>query len=91
VGTFALISKEDGVFELSKMAVDESVQGKKIGHALLEHALAFSREKGINKIILYSHTKLQPALHLYRKFGFVEIPVGDSVYQRSDIKMEKVL
>lgn len=41
--------------------------------------LAFSREKGINKIILYSHTKLQPALHLYRKFGFVEIPVDDSV------------
>jgi ribosomal protein S18 acetylase RimI-like enzyme len=28
---------------------------------------------------------------LYRKFGFEEVPLEDGVYERADIKMEKVI
>jgi ribosomal protein S18 acetylase RimI-like enzyme len=38
---------------------------------------------------LYSNTRLQSALHLYRKYGFVEIPLPeDCVYDRANIRME---
>ncbi|MBZ5856633.1 GNAT family N-acetyltransferase [Flavihumibacter profundi] len=90
-GTYALIRKSDCQYELSKMAVDEKFQGRQVGHRLLEHAIAFAKSIGAEKIILFSHTRLQSAIHLYRKYGFVEIPIGDSAYKRSDIKMEKIL
>ena len=87
-GTFALMRKEDGVFELSKMAVSERFQGKKIGNFLLEFCLAKARELGAKKIVLFSNTILGPAIHLYRKYGFIEVPLENSEYKRSNIKME---
>lgn len=91
VGSYALIRTSPDVFELSKMAVDERCQGQKIGGLLLDHAIETARSAGAAIITLYSHSKLQSAIHLYRKAGFREIPVGDSIYKRSDIKMEKIL
>ena len=91
VGTFAFLKIEDGVFELSKMAVEEPLRGQKIGTALLQFAIAKAKEIGIEKLILYSNTKLEPAIHLYKKFGFREVELGKTDYKRSDIKMEKLL
>jgi tryptophan synthase alpha chain len=31
---------------------------------------------------------LKPAIHLYKKYGFKEVPLGSSEYKRSNIKME---
>jgi ribosomal protein S18 acetylase RimI-like enzyme len=91
VGTFALLKESDDVYELSKMAVDEQFQGKKIGNAMLEFCLQKAQELRAKKVFLFSNTILEPAIHLYRKYGFVEIPVGNSGYKRSNIKMERVL
>ena len=90
-GTFALMKMEDGVFELSKMAVDEQFHGMKIGNQLLAFCVQKAAELNAKKIILYSNTKLENAIHLYRKYGFKEIPVGNSEYKRSNIKMELVI
>jgi ribosomal protein S18 acetylase RimI-like enzyme len=87
-GTFALIKVEDGVFELSKMAVAEKFQGRKIGNKMLAFSLEKAEEIKAKKIILYSNTILLPAIHLYRKFGFKEAPLGNVEYKRADIKME---
>jgi len=86
-GTVALKFVEKGVYEFTKMAVDEKFQGQKIGLALAEAAIEKAESLGAKKIILYSSTKLVPAISLYRKLGFVEIPV-DGPYKRSDIKMQ---
>lgn len=91
VGTAALLNEGNGLFELGKMAVTEKYQGAGIGKKLLEHSLATAKEIGAKKVILYSNTKLGSAIHLYRKFGFVEVPLDASLYQRANIKMEKVL
>jgi ribosomal protein S18 acetylase RimI-like enzyme len=88
VGTFALLKESDGVYELSKMAVAEDHQGKHIGNLMLAFCLNEAKRIDAHKVILYSNTKLEPALHLYRKFGFVEVPLGRSDYKRSNIKME---
>lgn len=86
-GTVALKKAEAGVYELTKMAVDERFQGRRIGSALAESAIGWARKSGAKRIVLYSSTKLQPALSLYKKLGFREVPV-DGPYVRSDIKME---
>jgi ribosomal protein S18 acetylase RimI-like enzyme len=91
VGTFALIAEGDGIYELGKMAVNEEYQGKKIGNQLLQYCLEQASELGATKVILYSNTKLVPAIHLYRKYGFTEVPLGASDYKRSNIKMEKII
>ena len=90
-GTVALLKTNDSEFELGKMAVDEKYQGKKIGHRLIEYCLQKSKEYGAKKIILYSNTILEPAIHLYEKFGFRQTPINHSEYKRSNIKMEKLL
>ena len=91
VGTASLMKVDDAVYELAKMAVTDSAQGLGIGRILLEHCLWVAREKGIGKVILYSNTSLHPAIHLYRTYGFNEIPLEHQHYERANIKMEIVL
>jgi ribosomal protein S18 acetylase RimI-like enzyme len=90
VGTVALKFHAPGVFEFTKMAVDQQFQGKGLGQALTKAAIQKAKQMGASKIILYSNTKLASAISLYRKNGFKEIPV-DGPYKRSDIKMELLL
>lgn len=86
-GTVALKFVAPGVYEFTKMAVDEKFQGLKIGKQLAIAAIEKAKEKAAQKIILYSNTKLVTAIALYRKLGFKEIQL-DGPYKRSNIKME---
>lgn len=86
-GTFALIKLSETDFELSKMAVKEEFLGKNVGNAMMNFCLAEARRLGIKKLVLYSNTKLGPAIHLYKKYGFMELPISTSLYKRADIKM----
>lgn len=91
-GTVALIPAEDGVIELTKMAVSPSFQGLGIGDRLMAGCLEYAKAQGIQKIFLESHSKLTPALTLYRKHGFVDVPRDpDSLYARADVRMELVM
>jgi ribosomal protein S18 acetylase RimI-like enzyme len=89
VGAVALIPAGDGVLELTKMAVSPEFQGRGIGDKLMARCVQYAKEQYVATVFLESHTKLTPALSLYRKFGFVELP-GDSnsLYSRADIRME---
>jgi ribosomal protein S18 acetylase RimI-like enzyme len=89
-GTVALKLHARGVFELTKMAVDERFQGKKIGRALADAAITRAKDNGAEKIFLYSNTLLVAAVNLYMKLGFLEVPL-DGPYQRTNIKMELLL
>jgi ribosomal protein S18 acetylase RimI-like enzyme len=86
-GTVALKYSKPGVFEFTKMAVDEKHRGKKIGLVLAQAAIRHVKKMGGHTIILYSNTVLEPAIRLYTKLGFKEVPV-DGPYKRSNIKME---
>lgn len=86
-GTVALKYVDNTTYEFTKMAVDSKFRGLKVGQALGEEAITKARSLGATKIILYSHTVLVPAVTLYRKLGFEEVPV-DGPYRRSNIKME---
>lgn len=91
VGTVSLLKKSDNVFELGKMAVTANAQGYGIGTLLIEHCLTFAQHRKIQKIILYSNTFLETAIKLYRKYGFVEVELENGLYERANIKMEKLI
>ena len=88
-GTVALMPVESGIFELTKMAVLPKARGQGIGQQLMDHCIQFSKDNQIKKLILYSNTKLENAIYIYRKWGFKEIELeSTSSYERADIKME---
>jgi len=90
VGVCALIpcQYDSYDFELSKMGVSPTAQGKGIGKLLGEHIIEKAKQLGAKKIFLESNRKLVPALSLYKKLGFTEMPKVASPYARSDIQME---
>ena len=89
LGTFALIKQHAEVYELGKMAVDSDSRGMGIGQKMMEYCISFSKNKGWSKLFLYSNTKLQNSIYIYKKFGFIEVPLEkDNPYGRGNIKME---
>lgn len=88
-GTCALKRESPGVYELTKMAVDERYQGLGLGRRLMEAVIAEFRERGGRTLFLESSTKLVPALRLYESMGFERqpSPKPDSHYRRSDVYM----
>ena len=92
VGTFAFIKMGEGVYELSKMAVPKALRGQGIGNLMIRFSIRYAEQHHWRKLVLYSNTVLQNSIHLYRKYGYQEIPLEvDKPYERSDIKMELIL
>ena len=91
IGSAALISAHEGLFELAKMTVVPSWQGRGISKLLLEKCLERARILGAKKIVLFSHHKLEAAINLYARYGFVHVNVTDSPFATADIKMELTL
>jgi ribosomal protein S18 acetylase RimI-like enzyme len=89
VGTVALMpTNENGILELTKMAVLPEERGQKIGQQLMQHCIDFAKSKNLKALLLYSNTKLENAIYMYRKYGFKELQLEpNSPYKRSDIKM----
>jgi DNA-binding MarR family transcriptional regulator/N-acetylglutamate synthase-like GNAT family acetyltransferase len=88
VATVALMN-EPGGYELSKMAVLPKYQGLKIGQKLMDYCIQFSIKKNWPALLIYSNTKLSPAINMYRKNGFIEIPIEkNNPYNRGNIKMK---
>lgn len=89
MGTVALLIRDDNAFELTKMAVSPEFQGKKVGQILLQYCIDFAKDQNFNRLFLYSNKSLENAIHIYRKYGFIEVDVeSESPYERSNIKME---
>ena len=87
-GTVALKKVDEETVEMTKMAVDEAFQGNRIGWKLAEQIIRQAWEMGFQKVILYSNTVLVPALNMYQRLGFREIPLETGRYHRSNVKME---
>lgn len=75
-------------FELAKLAVSNAIQRKGIGRRLCDAVISKARELGGSKLFLESNTRLKPAIALYRRLGFKELPEYHPAYARGDIQME---
>lgn len=96
VGTVAMVKQPpvgEGVvaapvFELAKMAVAPSQQGKGISHMLMNACVDFARNRGASEIFLVTNDVLKPAMALYEKSGFVRLPkIEDARYSRGNTEM----
>jgi ribosomal protein S18 acetylase RimI-like enzyme len=88
LGTVGLVKSGEDVFEMIKMGVSPEARGRGIGRLLGMAVLERARQLGGSKVVLYSNSKLEAALGLYRNLGFREIPLGCSQYGRCNVKME---
>ena len=88
-GVCALIFHEEGVYEIAKMAVDKESRGKGYGNLLMEAVIGGARKKEANKILIVSNTRLEAAINLYKKYGFIITRLGqDPDYERGNIEMQ---
>ncbi len=90
-GTVAMQKIDDSTYEMAKLAVDKKFQGQNIGKLLIESCIEFAKNKKATTIMLMSSTKLDTALHLYKKYNFTEVPLQENDYARADIQMELYL
>jgi putative acetyltransferase len=88
IGTITLKKETEFIYELSKMAVSPDYQGRGAARMLAEHLINEAKNMGAKVLFLESNRKLTPALNLYRKLGFNEVPVHESPYLRADFRAE---
>jgi GNAT superfamily N-acetyltransferase len=82
--------REDGDWEIMKFAARGMYTGTGAGSACLKACIDYAKSLGLPKIIIVSNRKCTHAVHLYRKFGFTEIPVDKKKFpfDRADIAFE---
>lgn len=80
--------KEDGVWEICKLASNKEQNHKGCGSAVFKAAMDWAVGHGAKRLFLLSNSKLKAAIHIYEKFGFREIKLDDYEYVRGDIAFE---
>lgn len=85
--------REDGDWEIMKFAARGMYTGTGAGSACLKACIEYAKELRLPKIIIVSNRMCTHAVHLYRKFGFEEIPVDKKrfPFERADIAFEMML
>jgi len=92
LGTCAVLRHNAEDYEIAKMAVAPAARGRGLGDLLMEAAVAFAQEAGARRVVIVSNTVLEPAIRLYRKHGFVQVPMAaDGRYRRANIRLERIL
>jgi len=94
LGCCALLSMEDGCFEVAKMAVAERFRGQGLGRQLLRATIDAARDSGARRLYLVTHHSLKNAIGLYEAEGFEHLRPEDappSPYARATVFMEKFL
>jgi GNAT superfamily N-acetyltransferase len=94
IGCCALMLKGHGVYEVVKMAVAESEQGRGIGRKLLEAVIGYARAHGYARLYLETNGMLKNAIHLYESVGFRHLApedIEESPYARANVYMEMIL
>lgn len=82
---------EGDTWEICKFASTKSRPHKGCGSAVFEAAMNWAKDHGAKRLYLISNSGLKAAIHIYRKFGFQEVPLDTHEYARGDIAFEKIL
>ncbi|MDO4299413.1 MAG: GNAT family N-acetyltransferase [Lachnospiraceae bacterium] len=83
----------DDVWEICKLAATGQYTGKGAGSAVFRASMDWAISHGAKKLTLISNRRLKPALHIYEKNGFREIPLNKAYwgFERADIEFEYVV
>lgn len=83
----------NGEWEIEKFCAKGMYTGTGAGTACLKACMDYAKEKHVKKIVIVTNKKCTCAIHLYKKFGFVEVPVDKEKFpfDRADIAFEQTL
>jgi len=73
VGCIAYRKKSPGIGEVKRMFIRNEYRGRGISKALLTTIEEHARRCGDHTLYLDTRITLEPAMSLYRRFGFIEI------------------
>ncbi len=84
---------EGTTWEICKLAARNQYTGTGAGKAVLRAAMNYAEAHGAEKLVLISCRSLKPAIHLYEKFGFHEVPYRKEFWksEKADIEMEYIV
>jgi DNA-binding MarR family transcriptional regulator/N-acetylglutamate synthase-like GNAT family acetyltransferase len=69
-GSVMIVDAGENVAQLRLLLVEPWARGQKIGKRLVDECTTFARQKGYEKIKLWTQSNLDEARHLYMKMGF---------------------
>ncbi len=89
LGVVAVKSLGGGVFEFCKLVVLEQARGLGVGRDLVQACIRFARDAGGRLLMLQSFRRLEVALRMYERMGFVPMPAPSQmlVLARTEIIM----
>jgi len=91
IGCVALRKHQENIAELKRMYVQPSAQQKGIGTVLLKEAIGFATKLGYKKIRLDTLDSMEPAMLLYKRNGFKNIPAYYYNPEKNAVYFEKDL
>lgn len=74
VGCAGVRFLEEGISELKRLYVSNSMRGRRIGYTLLNQSLQLGRALGYKKMRLDTIEEMTKAISMYQSAGFYEIP-----------------
>lgn len=90
LATCMTIPLSDDVWEMCKLAAVGQYTGTGAGSAVFKACMDYAVLHGAKKLSLISCRALKPAIHIYKKFGFREVPLNKEFWgaEKADIEME---
>ena len=86
IGCVAYRTKTDDTGEVKRLFIRSGYRGKGISKALLSEVKSYAKTQGSNKLFLDTRITLEPAVSLYRSFGF-EITFRQGLYIQMEMNI----